>query len=121
MLDSRRWFLKGFAGVSGSLLLWQEQPPTPIRSRHNPMPDAPTPGDMGPAGAHPDPNAAQRARLKYQEKQLRETMEKLFERVSELKRELDATHTTDVFSLDIVRRTQEIEKLAKQLKNEAKT
>ncbi len=85
------------------------------------MPDAPTPGDMGPAAARPDPKAAQRARLKYQEKQLRETMEKLFERVSELRKELNEIHTTDVFSLDIVRRTQEIEKLAKQLRNEAKT
>ena len=121
MLDSRRWFLKGFAGVSGSLLLLQEPPPTPIRSRHNPMPDAPTPGDMGPAGSRMDPRALQRARLKNQEKQLRETMAKLFDKVSALKKELDSTNTADVFSMDIMRRTQEIEKLAKELKNEAKT
>jgi hypothetical protein len=41
--------------------------------------------------------------------------------VRELKLQVDAIHTSDVFSIAIFKQTQEIEKLAKQLKNYART
>lgn len=55
-----------------------------------------------------------------QEKQFRETMEQLFVRVRDLRAELERTPTAEVFSVSIFKETQEIEKLAKRLKNYAK-
>ena len=64
--------------------------------------------------------SAQRARSQAQEKQFRETMAQLFVKVRDLKLQVDALHPSDVFSIAIFKQTQEIEKLAKQLKNYAK-
>ena len=49
-----------------------------------------------------------------------EPMELLFARVRDLKSELEHTPTANVFSISIFKQTQEIEKLAKRLKNYAK-
>jgi hypothetical protein len=40
--------------------------------------------------------------------------------VRDLKLQLDQIHTSEIFSLAVFKQTQEIEKLAKQLKNHAK-
>ncbi len=47
-------------------------------------------------------------------------MAQLFVKVRDLKLQVDALHPSDVFSIAIFKQTQEIEKLAKQLKNYAK-
>ena len=47
-------------------------------------------------------------------------MARLFAKVSDLRLQVDALHTSDIFSIAIFKETQEIEKLAKQLKNYAK-
>jgi cell division protein FtsB len=64
--------------------------------------------------------STQRAQLQAQEKQFRATMAQLFAKVRDLKLQVDALHSSDVFSIAIFKQTQEIEKLAKQLKNYAK-
>jgi len=47
-------------------------------------------------------------------------MSRLYAKVSDLKVQVDALHPADVFSVTVFKQTQEIEKLAKQLKNCAK-
>jgi hypothetical protein len=47
-------------------------------------------------------------------------MVQLFAKVQNLKLQVDALHPSDIFSVAIFKQTQEIEKLAKQLKNYAK-
>jgi hypothetical protein len=47
-------------------------------------------------------------------------MELLFTKVRDLKLQLDQIHTSEIFSIAVFKQTQEIEKLAKQLKNHAK-
>ena len=47
-------------------------------------------------------------------------MAQLFAKVRDLKLQVDALYPSDVFSVAIFRQTQEIKKLAKQLKNYAK-
>ena len=59
-------------------------------------------------------------RLRALEKEFRETMEQLFVRVRDLRAELEHVQTAEVFSVSIFKETQEIEKLAKRLKNYAK-
>jgi hypothetical protein len=116
MPETRRFFLQDFAGLSGAWLLFQGCPPIPEPRRRTPV-DPPQPADKQMPDASPDATVIQRH---TQEKQFRQTIEELFTRVRDLKTELDHTATANVFSVDIFKRTQEIEKLAKRLKDYAK-
>jgi len=112
----RRDFLKcvGVASslaVSGTLLGMQKRK----------MPEPPTAAD--PNGNNTQPGqlqAAQRAQLKLNEKEFRESLVNLYQRVSELKQDLETVHTADVFSLKVYKQTGEIEHLAKKLRSLAK-
>jgi len=64
--------------------------------------------------------AAKRARMQQNEKEFRTGVEKLYELAGELREEVQKTPTTDVLSIGMVKKTEEIEKLAKALKNKAK-
>lgn len=119
MLDTRRCFLKSLAGASSSLLVLQSCPPIPTPRRKTPV-DPPEPAEKQDADTPVDTQSVRRAQLLAQEKQFRETIARLFAKVNDLKLEVDALHSSDVFSIAIFKQTQEIEKLAKQLKNYAK-
>lgn len=121
MLESRRAFVIGVAAAAGVLtakdmLLYAQRriiPPPPPESAEK----------GNPADVHSDPAAAaaaKRALLRQNEKEFREGVERLYQLTSGLRDELQKTATTDVFSLHIVKQTEEIEKLAKLLKSKAK-
>jgi hypothetical protein len=117
MLGTRRSFLKDFAEVSGALLFCQSCPPIPEPRRRTPV-DPPAPAEPQSSDtANPNTVVIQR---RTQEKEFRQTMDELFTRVRDLKAELDHTSPSNVFSVDVFKRTQEIEKLAKRLKTYAK-
>jgi hypothetical protein len=121
MLDTRRCFLKNLAGVSSSFLLFQSPAPIPEPRRRLPI-DPPEPAEKQDTD-NPVPSqsrTARRAQLQSQEKQFRETMTRLFTKVNDLKLQVDALHPSQVFSVAVFKQTQEIEKLAKQLKTYAK-
>jgi hypothetical protein len=120
MLNSRRFFLKRLAEASSSILLLQASPPIPHPRKRIEI-DPPV-GEEKQDDGHEErvPNSSQRARLRQQEKEFRQTMQQLLTRVSDLKVQVDGLRTSDVFSLDVLKQTQEIEKLAKQLKRYAK-
>jgi len=67
-----------------------------------------------------DANAAKRAILLRNEKEFREGVERLYQLTSDLRDEVQKTMTTDVLSVRMVKKTEEIEKLAKTLKTKAK-
>jgi hypothetical protein len=120
MLDTRRCFLKEFVGASSSFLILQSSPPIPEPRRRTPV-DPPAPAEKPDTENPVDRSrSAQRAQLQAQEKEFRETMMQLFAKVRDLKLQVDAIHTSEIFSIAIFKQTQEIEKLAKQLKNYAK-
>jgi len=112
----RRDFLK-YIGVasslafSGSLLAAQ---------RRQKFPSPPTPADPNHNSPLSDPQMLQRAQLKLNEKEFRESLASLYERVSELKQDMETTHTADVFSVKVYKQTGEIEHLAKKLRSLAK-
>ena len=121
MLDTRRCFLKNLAGISSSFLLFQSPAPIPEPRRRLPV-DPPEPAEKQDTD-NPDPGRSRttrRAQLQAQEKQFRETMSRLYTKVSDLKVQVDALRPADVFSVTVFKQTQEIEKLAKQLKNYAR-
>jgi hypothetical protein len=120
MLNTRRCFLKTLAGVSSSFLLFQSSPPMPTTRRRFPV-DPPTGAEKQDTENPVDASRnLKRAQLQAQEKQFRETMAHLYTKVSDLKTQVDALHPSQVFSVAVFKQTQEIEKLAKQLKSYAK-
>ena len=95
-------------------------PPIPTPRRRTPV-DPPPPAEKQDAENPVDTSRSTwRARLQAQEKEFGETMARLFAKVRNLKLQVDALHPADIFSIAIFKQTQEIEKLARQLKNYAK-
>ena len=121
MRDTRRVFVLAMARAAGFLAAedgwpFAQYPPTP--------PPPPQPAETpNPAEIRSNPQAtaaAKRAILRQNEKEFREGVERLYQLSSELREEVQRTTTTDVLSLHMVKKTEEIEKLAKHLKNRAK-
>ena len=121
MRETRRTFVMSVAVAVSALatiptMLCAQRPIIP--------PPPPEPAEKGnPADIHSNPAAAAAAKrtlLRKNEKEFREGVERLYQLTSALRDELQKTATTDVFSLHIVKQTQEIEKLAKLLKSKAK-
>ena len=69
----------------------------------------------------PQPNpASKRVQLIRDEKEFRDGVERLYQLTTELRQEVQQTPTAAVLSVPMVKKTDAIEKLAKQLKNKAK-
>jgi hypothetical protein len=66
--------------------------------------------------SRPDPKAIERAN----QIELRTDVTKLYEMVAELKDQLEKTDPNSTYSLSILKKAQQIEKLAKQIKSLAK-
>lgn len=86
----------------------------------NPPQSAETQNPAESAAAKSDPQNAKRVALQQNEKEFRAGVERLYRLASELKQEVDKTVTTEVFSVQMYKRTEEIEKVAKLLKSKAK-
>lgn len=121
MPQTRRNFFLSAALLPSSLaspggIFAAQNPPTP--------PPKPQPGyTPNPAGIYSHPAeaaAAKRARLLENEKEFRLGVARLDQLTSDLRNEVEKTPTADVFSLHIVKETEEIEKLAKSLKSRAR-
>src|ERR1700677_2884667 len=67
-----------------------------------------------------DPQTAKRVMAAKNEKEFREGVEKLYEMATELRDELAQAPKMNVLSVRMYKKTEEIEKLAKQLKSKAK-
>src|SRR6267143_7285399 len=121
MRETRRGFVMAMAAAACLISAedgWPhaQYPPTP--------PPPPKPAETpNPAEIYANPQAAaaaKRAMLRQNEKEFREGVERLYQLSSELREEVQKTTTTEVLSLHMVKKTEEIEKLAKMLKNKAK-
>lgn len=67
-----------------------------------------------------DPQTAKRVMAAKNEKEFREGVEKLYQLATELRDELAQAPKMNVLSVRMYKKTEEIEKLAKQLKSKAK-
>src|SRR5713101_2314409 len=65
------------------------------------------------------PNAT-KAILEERQKNIKKEVERLYDLASELKTEVERTDSTTVLSLAMLKKADEIEKLAKQIKDQAK-
>jgi hypothetical protein len=115
MKESRREALRLAVGAAGmatlGALLANAQDPTP---RNPSTASGETP---------PDPGLdAKRAKavLEQNQKDVKKNIEKLFQLASELKDEAEKTDAITVLSLTMLRKTEEIEKLARQIREKTK-
>jgi len=100
------------AGTPVLLAVAQRHAPPPPPGQ---IPDASgaTPDGDAPIRPHPDPKAL----LKEDQKKLRHDVDRLLEMAKDLKDESDKTPETDVLSLSLVKKAEDIEKLARQIKD----
>ena len=118
-IETRRNLLKTMTGAAGLLLAgaWVEaQVPQPMASPHAPTnPNAPAGLDTSeivkPEKAPPNT---------LNQEQIYASVQQLFKLASDLKAEVENTNLKMTLPLDFVKKAQQIEKLAKQIKERAK-
>jgi hypothetical protein len=116
MKTGRRFFLSGvvsaLAGARALLTAGQRRdnpshiPQIPDASNSNGADDVPLP-----------PRADPKMQLKEEQKELRRDVGRLLQMVKDLKDESDKTPETDVLSLSLVKKAEDIEKLARQIRD----
>ena len=122
MRETRRKIVVALAGLfvslaAGTLPLFAQ------RQRHRPMPDPPMPAEsQNPAEGNTQvlQQQSKKALLRQNEREFRAGVERLYQLSSDLRDEVQKTLTADVLSVHMYKKTEEIEKLAKMLKNRAK-
>jgi hypothetical protein len=121
MRIARRGFVAALAAAGGLAVLSvtaQQQ------ENANPgMPKRPEPGDptrQDQNAQQTDPKTMKRAMTVQNEKEFRAGVAKLYEMTGDLKAEVEKTMPTDVLSVRVYKKMEEIEKLAKQLKSKVR-
>lgn len=114
-MKSRRTFLGGLltAGVAARF----SGAPAQGQNPNVPQDKQTTPD---PKPENPLAPAAEKRMLEENEKDIKKKVEKLYDLASELKAEVDKTDSSKVLSLNLVRKAEEIEKLARDIKNRSK-
>ena len=115
-MDSRRRFIRtAFAlGIPAGLTLLA--PGAKVSAQRRTPPQQPKDDDANPNAPKLDPKQL----LEANQKEMRKNVEKLYDLASELKAEVEKTDAVQVLSLSMVKKTEEIERLAKEIRNRAK-
>jgi hypothetical protein len=118
MPPSRRCLLLMSFAVIPGLLLAAQDPLSQERSRAGRRrPD----GSDDPGNNSPNlPAASSKALLEERQKNIKKDVEKLYDLAAQLKTEVEKTDATTVLSVGMLKKAEEIEKLAKQIKDHAK-
>jgi peptidoglycan hydrolase CwlO-like protein len=117
MYGTRRQALKWVAGAAGMVTVGVWLVSGQDASQRNPSRTTAS-GDT-PPDASLDPKRA-KAILEQNQKDIKRDIEKLFQLASELKEQIEKTDATTVLSVAMVRKTEEIEKLAHTIRDRAK-
>lgn len=78
------------------------------------------PGHEPPANEGPPMPDAEKKALEENDKSMKKKVERLYQLASELKDQVDKTDSSKVLSLDLIKKAEEIEKLAHDIKNRSK-
>jgi hypothetical protein len=128
MDSSRRTFLGLIVpavALGSTLAAWgSQQPPKPLpgSQAQNPPPPPPPPPLFPRIGQQDDtsPKLDPHAVLKAYQKDIKRDIQKLWQLAQELKKEVEETNSAEVLNLNLVRKAEEIEKLAHQIKTMAR-
>jgi len=114
-VKNRRTFLGGLL-TAGLATRFAD---APARAQNPSLPpDRKTTPDTTPENPLAPP--AEKRMLEENEKDIKKKVEKLYQLATELKAEVDKTDSSKVLSLNLVRKAEEIEKLAHDIKNRSK-
>jgi hypothetical protein len=113
-MESRRGFLVTFLQASIPTGLLALTAGAQMRAQRRPPGQQPK--DDDPNLPKPDSKLL----LEANQKEMRKNVEKLYDLARELKAEVEKTDSVTVLSLGMVRKTEEIERLAKEIRNRAK-
>ena len=112
-MESRRKFLNAVvAGVPAGILALLFGPQARAKPQQNPQQQKDD--EMRPPKLDP------KLILEANQKEIKKNVEKLFDLASELKGEVEKTDSVQVLSMAMLRKTEEIEKLAKEIRARAK-
>jgi hypothetical protein len=122
MPQSRRHLLTIFVGAAG---LFAAKPLFVSAQAHTPqpMPSPNAPNQNFPPGLNgPDqrPDSDKKVVDPKKQQEIKADIQKLYEMVSELKEQSEKTDLNSTLSLSVVKKAQQIEKLAKQIKELSK-
>ena len=119
MRSSRRNLLfLSFAAFPGVLLRFQD-PTVQDITRGRRRPDGSEDSSNNP-NSPALPAASNKALLEERQKNIKRDVQKLYDLAEQLKNEVEKTDSTTVLSLAMLKKAEEIEKLAKQIKDRAK-
>jgi hypothetical protein len=117
-VNTRRGFLAGLAiigampglqtGLSAAQMPQSPQASQDKNGQPRTMPDS------------PNAPSAEKHMLDENEKEIKKKVDRLYELATELKAEVDKTDSSKVLSLNMLKKTEEIEKLAKEIHGRAK-
>jgi hypothetical protein len=119
MQSSRRHLLLMSFAVAPAVLLHLQDTQGQADSRGRRRPDGSEDASNGP---NPPglPAASSKALLEERQKNIKKEVEKLYDLAAQLKTEVEKTDSTTVLSLAMLKKAEEIEKLAKHIKDHAK-
>ena len=112
MLKNRRTFLWAVTIAAPILTMGMSQ--LPSQNPQSPMPPFGPDEPEKPESPLKNPN---KSRLEANDKDIKKKVEKLFQLATELKDQVEKTDSSKVLSLALLKKAEEIEKLAKEIKN----
>jgi peptidoglycan hydrolase CwlO-like protein len=115
-VNTRRNFLVGLA-TAGTMLGAAVGTPS---SQNPTMPRPVPPGQEPTAPENPNAPSPEKRQLDENEKDIKKKVERLYELATELKAEVDKTDSSKVLSLNLLKKAEEIEKLAKDIRTRSK-
>jgi len=113
-MESRRKFLTTAIAVGVPAGILALMPSTQVRAQTQQNPPLQKDDDALPPKLDP------KLILEANQKEIKKNVEKLFDLAAELKAEVEKTDSVRVLSLAMLRKTEEIEKLAREIKSRAK-
>lgn len=113
-MESRRKFLRATIAVGLPAGILSLLPLVQVRAKRQQSPQQQKDDELHPPKLDP------KLILEANQKEIKKNVEKLFELASELKAEVEKTDSVQVLSMAMLRKTEEIEKLAKDIRSRAK-
>src|SRR6267143_1774413 len=113
-MESRRKFLATIVSVGVPAGILTLMPSAQVRATRRQNPQQPKDDDSNPPKLDP------KLILEANQKEIKKNVERLYDLASELKAEVEKTNSVHVLSIAMLRKTDEIEKLAKEIRSRAK-
>ena len=118
MAETRRRFLTVLGGAGTLVLMRADDLVGQARPKSRPPASDPTQEPENPDALPAKPPT--KAMLESNEKDIKKNIEKLYQLATDLKAEVEKTDSSQVLSLTLLKKAEEIEKLAHDIKSRAK-